>query len=646
MPRRLVALVATLLLGVVVLAPGMASAQQDAPLNLAVRDTRLLDGGVTELVVNVTGPAKPDVLAAEAFTMIEQGETIEDLEVVPLLEAGAIDLAVSVAVDVSGSMEGEPMVVTREATVDLVRQLTELGVQVQLIAFASTVEILTDFTTDTDTVVAAAEGLEAAGATLLYDAVVTASNELAQLDAQRNLIVFSDGGDNGSESTLQEAIRAAQAAETPIVTIAFETPDLDPEALDAMAAQTDGRVLTAAQVDELDALFEEVASDIASFYILRYTSANFEPDTLSLQVAVAAGGAEASASFVVPNVRETPPLVVEPRIVDGGPGILATPAVFWTAIAATFVALALLFAFLFTGARTPADKVLSTHLERYIEGGDVRAGRSSAVAAHFRDRAMEIFEATPRPKGLDAKLSRRLEQAAWPLRNSEFMAFVILLGLGVGLLVGILVNVLGGILLGIVAGSVPFAILAIRRQRRHDAFLRNLPDTLQLMAGSLRAGYGVLQAIDSVSKESSPPTSEEFARVITEARLGMPLEDALQAMAERIDNADFRWVVMAIIIQREVGGNLAELLDTVSEVLREREMLRRQIKVLSAEGRLSAWILIGLPIFLAIYLILVRPEYIATLVTSGAFGWALVIAACVLMVIGVLWIRKLIRIEV
>jgi tight adherence protein B len=259
---------------------------------------------------------------------------------------------------------------------------------------------------------------------------------------------------------------------------------------------------------------------------------------------------------------------------------------------------------------------------------------------------MAAIENAPRPRGFDERLAKLLEQAHWPLRNSEFLVLSFLAGLATASVVGLLSNAFGGLLVGLIIGFIPLLIALNRREKRRSRFVGALPDTLQLMAGSLRAGYGILQSLDTVAKEAEPVVAEEFARILTEARLGVPVEAALELAADRIDNEDFRWVVLAINIQREVGGNLAELLDVVSEVLREREMLRRQIKVLSAEGRLSAIVLIALPIFLTIYLIVVRPEYIGVLVTSGFFGWAMVIGAVVLMLGGVLWIRKLIQIEV
>jgi tight adherence protein B len=406
--------------------------------------------------------------------------------------------------------------------------------------------------------------------------------------------------------------------------------------------------LTAQEASELEDVFGDVARDLASQYLLTYTSDRLVPAALDLEVSVSADGATETIAYTVPNVREqaavapVAPAVIEP----GGPGLFGSPIALYAVLAATFVALLLVFTLLFTSSRTVADRNLGAQLSRYIEGADPRAGRSSEVAAHFRDRAMAAIENAPRPHGFDERLAKLLEQAHWPLRNSEFLLLSVLAGLATTMVVTVLSNVLGGLLVGLIIGFIPLLIALNRRERRQSTFVAALPDTLQLMAGSLRAGYGILQALDTVAKEAEPVVAEEFARVLTEARLGVPVETALELAADRIDNEDFRWVVLAVNIQREVGGNLAELLDVVSEVLREREMLRRQVKVLSAEGRLSALVLIALPIFLTIYLIIVRPEYIGVLVTSGFFGWALVIGASVLMLAGVLWIRKLIQIEV
>jgi tight adherence protein B len=197
----------------------------------------------------------------------------------------------------------------------------------------------------------------------------------------------------------------------------------------------------------------------------------------------------------------------------------------------------------------------------------------------------------------------------------------------------------------VVGAILPRLVLANRVAKREALFLAQLPDVLQLLSGSLQAGYGFMQAIDAVAKEASPPASTEFSRVLAESRLGMPVEDALNSMADRVGGEDFRWVVLAINIQRQVGGNLAALLSTVAATLREREMVRRQIKVLSAEGRLSAIILVALPFFLAGYISIVNPGYLKVMFEE-TIGKIMIAGGIVLMGIGILWMRKIIKIDV
>jgi tight adherence protein B len=200
--------------------------------------------------------------------------------------------------------------------------------------------------------------------------------------------------------------------------------------------------------------------------------------------------------------------------------------------------------------------------------------------------------------------------------------------------------------LGLALGlGLPFGYLIHKESRRTSAFLAQMPDTLQLIAGSLSAGYSMPQAMDAVVREGTQPITGEFNRALVEARLGVPIEDALDGIAERMQSKDFAWVVMAIRIQREVGGNLAELLTTVAGTLRERERLRRQVKVLSAEGRLSAWILGLLPLAFALYLMLAQPEYLEPLVTEP-LGLAMVGLGLLLLAVGAIWLRKTVKVEV
>jgi tight adherence protein B len=172
-----------------------------------------------------------------------------------------------------------------------------------------------------------------------------------------------------------------------------------------------------------------------------------------------------------------------------------------------------------------------------------------------------------------------------------------------------------------------------------------LPDVLTIMASSLRAGHSFMQALDTVAREIPQPAAVEFQRVVAEIRLGRPTDDALEALATRVGSADFRWAVLAVNIQREVGGNLAEILDNVADTLRERAMIRRQIRVLTAEGRLSAWVLAGLPVAIAIYMFIVNPDYIGLLFTHP-IGLFMLGGAILLLIAGIIWMRKIVDIDV
>ena len=213
-----------------------------------------------------------------------------------------------------------------------------------------------------------------------------------------------------------------------------------------------------------------------------------------------------------------------------------------------------------------------------------------------------------------------------------------------GLLIGAGNIVLG--LLFIALGAVgPWLFLGLRRSSRRKKFNDTLPDTLQLISGALSAGLSLNQAVDTVVREAGEPMSSEFKRVLVETRLGVDLEDALEGVAQRFDSKDFAWVVMAIKIQRQVGGNLAELLDTVSATMRERAYLRRQVAALAAEGKLSAFVLGGLPPVFMLYLFTTNREYVSVLFNDPR-GIIMLIGATVWLAIGAFWMSKLVKVEI
>ena len=247
--------------------------------------------------------------------------------------------------------------------------------------------------------------------------------------------------------------------------------------------------------------------------------------------------------------------------------------------------------------------------------------------------------------GLLAKVERSLERGDVPMRAGELIFYTAALSVLLFLLLTLLVNWIWGVVAAGLAIMVPILYVNRKQAMRQQAFERQLPDTLTLLASSLRAGFSFMQGLEAVSQEIGPPMRRELQRVFTEVRLGRSPEDALEDAAERMGSTDLKWTVMAIKIQREVGGNLAALLDTVADTMQKRDRIRREIRALTAEGRLSAVILGLLPFVAGVGLFVVAPDYMHSLFDHG-IGIAALIGGAVLAVVGWIWLQRIIDIEV
>lgn len=271
-----------------------------------------------------------------------------------------------------------------------------------------------------------------------------------------------------------------------------------------------------------------------------------------------------------------------------------------------------------------------------------------------RDQALAETAVLQRMVGLTGRLADRagllsrtedaLEQADLPLRPPEALFFYFAGLFVVGMLGLLVLPIPIAFVLAAITAVIPVVMLHRRRKKRLREFQMQLPGTLNLLSGSMRAGFSFAQGLESVANEATQPTRRELQRVFTESRLGRPIEDALEDSANRMSSIDMMWAVMAIRIQREVGGNLAELLDTVADTMTQRERLRLEIKSLTAEARFSGWILGIFPAVFAGILYLVQPDYMSVLF-SESLGVMAVIAAAVMTFFGALWLRKLLQIE-
>jgi tight adherence protein B len=263
--------------------------------------------------------------------------------------------------------------------------------------------------------------------------------------------------------------------------------------------------------------------------------------------------------------------------------------------------------------------------------------------AGIGSRLTEMADKQLESRGKSSGMQDWLERGALNLRSGEFLVLAIVGSLMMAALGGLFFGRLWAPLGLLVGGFGARFIVNFRANKRSKKFGEQLSDTLQLLSSSMRAGQGFMQALDAVSKEAEAPTNEEFRRVVVETRLGRDLVDSMKALAERIRCVDLEWVIPAVEINRDVGGDLAEVLEQVGTTIRDRADLRRQVKTLSAEGRLSAIVLIGLPIALGMFINLSNPEYMSVLFHD--IGLYFLGAAAVLMLIGSIWLFNLCKIE-
>lgn len=269
---------------------------------------------------------------------------------------------------------------------------------------------------------------------------------------------------------------------------------------------------------------------------------------------------------------------------------------------------------------------------------------SDSQLTRFAGSAVELIERFLAKRNVRFFNREALENAGLRLSQADFL-FLVIIGSFVGGLVGLVVaGPLLAILLMLAAPFLGHLVLGFLAGKRRAKFDAQLGDTLQLLSGSLRAGHSILRAIDAAANESQAPTSEEMRRVISETSLGRDLLASLNDTAERMKNEDFVWISQAIQINREVGGNLAEVMDQVNETIRERSEIKGHIKSLAAEGKFSAYILMALPLGIVAMLMLVSPGYMDKMFTT-LLGGIMVVASVILMTIGGLWMRKIIDLK-
>lgn len=578
-----------------------------------------------------------------AYAVRENGMTVDATRIDGDDSAPRRTPAVTLCLDVSGSMKGAPLRAAIEAAHGFLGAIPR-DARVALVSFGedAVVQAETGSPESADRMLA---GLEAKGETALYDAVALAAKQFPVDATERYLIVLSDGGDTASSSDFAQAARAVDTVDATVYAIALTSPEANHAALRNLATRSGGRLLTTGAASGLSSHFKSTAEEISATTLIEYTSLNPATKDIELDLEASTGDSVAVAHIAFANPR------FSAGAADGAGAnpvsvIADRPVLMTTAILASGLAVALFVWALVLLLYHQHTALGNVSYYDQLHAAEQGASGVQGAAEKLRERMEDTVGVVAAKGGTGAAVQRLLTQAGLHMRANEYLALQIMAVALVGASAWVASRrVELSVLAVIIAAVGPLMALRFAGSRRRHRFDDQLPDVLQMIAGSLRGGWGVGQAIDFVAHEVSDPAASELRRVQTETRLGLPLEQALAGMAERMDSDDFRWAVTAIGIQREVGGNLAEVLDTVATTVRERAALGRHVRALTAEGRMSAGILIALPFLEGILLMVVSPEYLQPMFTTPQ-GIGTTIFGTLLLVVGAVWLTRAMNVEV
>jgi tight adherence protein B len=288
--------------------------------------------------------------------------------------------------------------------------------------------------------------------------------------------------------------------------------------------------------------------------------------------------------------------------------------------------------------------------ERLVEltrGAQAVATPKSAEAVPRAGILIEGLNRALAGRGFAENITRSLARADVKLSVGEYLALHVVLAAGAFAVIAFLrQDMIAGVVAALLSLLVPRFYVGNQQKSRLTKFDNQLADMLNLVVNGLRAGYSVTQAMEAVSKELPPPISAEFKRVVQEMQIGLTMETALANLTRRIPSKDLDFVATAMNIQREVGGNLAEILDTISFTIRERVRIKGEIETLTAQGMMTGYVISFLPVGLGVVLYFLNPKYLGLFFTSGLCGWLALIVAALLIIIGFSIVRKIVEIEV
>lgn len=581
-------------------------------------------------------------LAASQVRVLENGKPVSGLSVTPSGGGSARQFGVVLLIDASESMQGQAISGAMAAARAFASKRARLE-QLAVIAFNRRSNVLLPFTDDGPAIHAAlARNPKLVYGTHIYDGVGAALKLLADAHIRAGaIVVLSDGADTGSRASEAAAAAAARAAHVRVFTVGLQSPRFEPRALRRLASDANGQYSLASSPEDLRGIYAALGSKFAREYVLSYRSAAGPGERVAVSVRVKGLPGLAVSGYETPAVDEH----------GGAHGGSTYEESLWHKLwASSFMMI--FVAFLVASLVALAVMVIVGSRRR----GTLRKRMAQFVSipeVQDEDRPVAVLterveDQTERILGRTRLWGRFLDELelsgiSWSPRRVVLFTFI-----GTFLSIWFVSLVTGSTLVALLGFVIPFAVRGVIRRkvaRKRMQFAEQLPDNLQVLSSALRAGHSFIGALSVVVEDAPDPSRSEFRRVIADEQLGVSLEDALHVVVERMDSRELEQVALVAAVQRSSGGNTAEVLDRVTETIRERFELRRTVQTLTAQGRLSRWVVSILPLFLLSAITLINPGYMSALYGSGGGRIALVVAA--LMVIGgSLVIKRIVNIKV
>jgi tight adherence protein B len=623
--RRLLILASAAVAALVV--PTLALGQGPAP-TLSDETT----SGFPDKAYLVTLPST-QALTASKLDVTENGQPVMALGVAP---PGGDKSGAILLIDASNSMKGAPIQSAMAAARAFLAE-RKADLPVAIVVFGPDDTVLTNFTTTTADLAEAVSTTPATSeGTHIYDALVSAVDMAKDQGLERTTIVLlSDGTDVGSSKSRAEALQAAADQNVRVISVGLSSPQYDPETLKSLADRTGGKYVETATPAELQPIFQEIGQQLSNEYEVTYRSL-LPPQRQAVVLVKVAGLAPASAKYTTPALTLEPQGTFEETWADE---VITSP---WLMIF-VIVSILALVGFAIFSAIDVRNRSLRRRMAQYVTVPSEEESRlrRAEVASTLADTAQRTVG------GLRSwqRFESDVELGGFSMSALAIAGWTIVGGIAASLVTAVVFQNLWGLLVGLLAPFVARWIVSRRVSKMRKAFEEQLADNLDVLAGAMRTGHSTMGALSVMVDSAVEPSKTEFRRVLQDEQLGVPLDDALMVMARRMQSYDAEQLGLVMKLQREAGGNTAEVLDRVAEVIRGRMELRRMVDVLTAQARISRWILTSLPIFVLLALSFTGGDYLDPMIHSLVGRIALVFGA-VLVLIGSLWIKQISKLDV